>query len=79
MSKSMYKKVVRTYHLNSNARFSKKYPNKKVEDIFSSDPDYLLYCFEKIGVLFSEEVQTKLKAYKENKDRRNIKKVTCFK
>ena len=79
MSKSMFKRVVKTYHSNSWATFSKKYPNTRVEDIFAKDPDYLLYCFEKLGVAFSDDVKQKLSAYKTNKEKRNIKKVTCFK
>ena len=75
----MFKKTVRYYHLNSNARFSKKYPNTKVEDIFKKDPDYLLYCRDVINVAFAEEVNVILNMYKNNKEKRNIKKVTCFK
>ena len=79
MSKSFYKKTISYFHLNSRAVFSKKYPKKRVEEIFKIDPDYLLYIFEKTDIGFAEEVTIMLEAYKKNKAGRGITKVTCFK
>jgi len=75
----MFKRNPKTFHLNSHAIFSKKYPKKRVDEIFKVDPDYLLYCYEEIKVLFAEEVVTMLTTYKTQKEKRNIKRVTCFK
>lgn len=79
MSKRIYIKSQSVLHLDSFAKFSKKYRGKRVGEILRIDPDYLLFIMKKTEVKFSPEVVQILDATAKDKEVRGITKTTCFK
>lgn len=67
------------FNLDTWATFSKKYKGKRCKEIFDIDPDYLCFCIDAMKLKVGKDLQEKIENFKKRKDKKGIKKVTCFK